>query len=211
MLPEAPLAGVFLLASLAVIVTPGPDMLYVMSRGIGQGQRAGLLSVCGVVTGLCIHAGAAAFGLSQLFAASPVAYDAVRYLGTAYLLYLAWRMVAARQSPLASVTGAQPLASRRIFLQGLMSNLLNPKVALFFLTFLPQFVDPALGSVTLQVLVLAALFNLLGLGVLVAVALAAGRVGAGLCRHPVLERLQTWLAASVLAAVALKIALPDQR
>lgn len=211
MLPDAPVFAVFLAAVVTLTVTPGPDMIYVASRALGQGRAAGVLSTFGVITGTFVHLGLAALGLAELFRYAPWAYDLVRYLGAAYLLYLAWRV--ARSHDEAGFTAARgDRAGRwRIFLQGLTTNLLNPKVALFYLSFLPQFVDPERGSVALQILLLGSCLNGFGLLVKLTVALTAGGLGDWLRRHPRVQRIQAWVTASILAGLALRIALSESR
>ena len=128
----------FFAAVVVLTITPGPDMIYVASRALGQGRAAGVLSAFGVIAGTFVHLGLAAVGLSELFRHSPLAYDLLRYLGAAYLLYLAWRVARTRDEPGFTAARGDRAGRARIFLQGLTTNLLNPKVALFYLSFLPQ-------------------------------------------------------------------------
>ncbi len=154
---------IFGVASFALCATPGPDMLLVAARSAAQGRTAGLLTHLGVAAGSAVHAILLSVGLSQLFLAVPYAYDAVRFLGAAYLLYLAWSAFTERRS----FSSSSPSNNRRsyfvIFKQGFYSNLLNPKVALFYLALFPQFLDPNKGSITLQVLILALVLQAVGL------------------------------------------------
>ncbi len=211
MLPDAPVFAVFLAAVVTLTVTPGPDMIYVASRALGQGRAAGVLSAFGVITGTFVHLGLAALGLAELFRHAPWAYDLVRYLGAAYLLYLAWRVASVGDDVGFSAAQGDRAGRARIYLQGLTTNLLNPKVALFYLSFLPQFVDPERGSVALQVLLLGSCLNGFGLLVKLTVALTAGGLGDWLRRHPRVQRVQAWVTASILAGLALRIALPENR
>ncbi len=214
MLPNAPVVAVFLAAVVALTVTPGPDTIYVASRALGQGRAAGVLSTFGVIAGTFVHLGLAALGLAELFRHAPWAFDLVRYLGAAYLLYLAWRVARSHDEVgfTAARGGKTGRAGRaRIFFQGLTTNLLNPKVALFYLSFLPQFVDPERGSVALQILLLGSCLNGFGLLVKLTVALTAGGLGEWLRRHPRVQRIQAWVTASILAGLALRIALPENR
>ena len=210
LLPEPAVLAVFLAAVLALTVTPGPDMLYVASRSLGQGRIAGVLSAVGVITGTFIHLAAAAVGLSQLFRYSPLAYDLLRYAGAAFLLYLAWRALAGGDD-LGTASGRKPAGSGKIFLQGILTNVLNPKVALFYISFLPQFVDPERGSVALQILVLGSILNGLGLAVKLTVAMTADGLGDWMRAHPRFRKVQAWVTASILAALALRITLPERR
>ena len=166
---------VFLAATLALNLTPGPDMLYISTRSVAQGRRAGILSALGVAAGGIVHMSLVAFGLARVLASVPVAYDAVRYLGAAYLIFLGIRLLTSARAkderPVAADRGS------RIFVQGFITSVLNPKVALFFLAFLPQFADPARGALWWQFLLLGAVFNLSGtlVNLTVAVATSATR------------------------------------
>lgn len=133
MLPDAPVFAVFLAAVVALTITPGPDMIYVASRALGQGRAAGVLSAFGVITGTFVHLGLAALGLAELFRYAPWAYDLVRYLGAAYLLYLAWRVASARDDPGFTAARGSRAGRARSYLQGLTTNPLDPEVALFYL------------------------------------------------------------------------------
>lgn len=148
----------FSAASLALAVTPGPDMILVAARSAAQGGTAGLVTQCGVSAGSAFHAIILALGLSQLFLAVPYAYDLVRYLGAAYLLYLAWQAFTARDSFSSQSSTTKRHSLFVIFRQGFFSNVLNPKVALFYLALFPQFLNPETGSIAFQIMVLASIF-----------------------------------------------------
>lgn len=148
----------FSAASLALAVTPGPDMILVAARSAAQGRMAGLVTQCGVSAGSAFHAIILALGLSQLFLAIPYAYDLVRYLGAAYLLYLTWQAFTASDSFSSQSSSDKRLSLFVIFRQGFFSNVLNPKVALFYLALFPQFLDHETGSVAFQIMVLAGIF-----------------------------------------------------
>jgi threonine/homoserine/homoserine lactone efflux protein len=167
---------VFLLAAFALLVVPGPSVLYVVARGVAQGRAAGFVSALGVGTGALVHVAAAAVGLSALLVASSVAFAAVKYLGAAYLIYLGLRTLLARETDGRPPT-IETRGLRRVFAQGAVVEALNPKTALFFLAFLPQFVDPGRGSVAGQTLLLGALFVALGVCTDGIYALAAGTAG----------------------------------
>ena len=168
--------GLFAAASLALAVTPGPDMILVAARSAAQGRMAGLVTQIGVSTGSAFHAIILALGLSQLFLAVPYAYDLVRYLGAAYLLYLAWQAFRAHDGFSSSQTSEKGLPLLIIFRQGFFSNVLNPKVALFYLALFPQFLDPEVGSVTAQIAILATVFLVIDFAVHVVVIWMAGGV-----------------------------------
>jgi threonine/homoserine/homoserine lactone efflux protein len=180
-MPDAATLAVFAVAAVTLLVIPGPAVLYIVSRSVGQGRAAGLASVCGIHVGSLLHVAAAALGLSALLVSSALAYDAVRYLGAAYLVWLGVQRLLARDEA-AGTAGAARERLGRVFAQGVVVNVLNPKTALFFFAFLPQFVDAAAGSVPLQVAVLGATFVGLGLVTDGAYALLAS-TGAGLLRR----------------------------
>jgi threonine/homoserine/homoserine lactone efflux protein len=163
----------FLVAALTLNLTPGADMTYVMARSAGQGRMAGVASSFGISAGSLVHSILAAIGLSALLASSPTLFLAIQYGGAAYLVYLAWRAWRSASQPLAMQERPRA-ALLQVFLQGAWINLLNPKVALFILAFLPQFVDPSRGHVVEQFLFLGLLFNIGGTTVNIAVALIIG-------------------------------------
>ena len=170
--PLATLAP-FFVAALTLNLTPGADMTYVIARSLGQGRAAGIVSALGVSAGSLVHAMLAAVGLSALLLQSETAFQAIKYAGAAYLLYLAWKAWRATDAA-ASAAPRPPASLGRIFAEGALTNLLNPKVALFILAFLPLFVDPARGSVAGQILFLGLLFNTSGTTVNVLVGWLAG-------------------------------------
>jgi threonine/homoserine/homoserine lactone efflux protein len=151
----------FITGAVILLVVPGPAVTYVVSRSVGHGRAAGLVSVMGIVAGTLCHVVAAALGISALLASSAVAFQFVKYLGAAYLVYLGIKTLRRNDGQLLDADAAETRLIR-IFGQGLLVNLLNPKTAIFFLAFLPQFVDPARGHVTLQILQLGILFALMG-------------------------------------------------
>jgi threonine/homoserine/homoserine lactone efflux protein len=196
----------FALAALLLVLTPGPNMIYCVSRTLCQGRAAGVLSLAGVLVGFVFHVLAAALGLTAVLAAVPYAFDAVRLLGAAYLLWLAWQAV--------KPDGHAPFAARslphdppaRLFRMGFLTNVLNPKVAMFYLSFFPQFLHPERGSVFLQSAALGAVqIGISGLVNLMLV-LGAASVTAVLSRSEGWLRAQRYVMGSVLALIAVKIA-----
>jgi threonine/homoserine/homoserine lactone efflux protein len=163
--------GVFCAATLALNLTPGPDMLYVITRSATEGRAAGIVSALGIATGCVVHTLLVAVGLAGLLAAVPAAFTAVRLVGAGYLMYLGVRRLLSRPGPGPAALAPAPLAA--VYRQGVLTNVLNPKVALFFLAFLPQFVDRTAGGVSLQLAALGTLFNVSGTIVNILVALAA--------------------------------------
>jgi threonine/homoserine/homoserine lactone efflux protein len=193
----------FVTAMLLLNITPGPDMLYVLARSGGQGRAAGIVSALGIGAGCFFHIFAVAFGLAGLLRTVPVAYQVVRYAGAAYLVWLGARTLVSR----AVRPEAQRLAPAQlghIFAQGAITNILNPKVALFFLAFLPQFIDPH-RSAFLQTISLGLLFDLSGTLVNVSVALAAGSIG------NVLPARFRYVTGGVFVGLGLRLALPEHR
>ncbi len=195
-LPEFASLGLFIAAALVLLITPGPAVLYIVARSIDQGRRAGLVSMLGVHAGTLVHVAAAAAGLSALLAASAMAFSVVKYLGAAYLVLLGVRRLLDRRT---SVTSRRPERRhlRRAFLDGVVVNVLNPKTALFFLAFLPQFVMTARGDVGAQVLGLGLLF--VGLGVITdgLYAVGAGTAAHWLRGNPQFARRERWVSGSM--------------
>ncbi len=210
LLPEWSALSLFLVAAFAVGISPGPGMLYAVARGIGQGSGAALVSVLGLSTGSFVNCLVAALGLSAVLAASTIAYDVVRYLGAAYLCYLAFRILLSASEGIA-IDRLHRDALGRIYVQGIVTNIVNPKSALFYLSFVPQFIDPARGSAFMQFILLGLIFNIGGNIVNLVVALFFGRIGDWLSRHPRVWQYQRWFTASVLAGLALHLALSTRR
>ncbi len=200
----------FLTASLALIVVPGPDMIYVLTRSLSQGRSAGLVSAVGVCSGVLVHTAFAAVGLSAILAQSAVAFSVLKYAGAAYLLYLGIRTILDREG-FAAPGRAERARLVTVFRQGVLSNVLNPKVALFFLAFLPQFVDPQAGAAGLQMLAFGIAFTLMGLAVLSVVALFSGALGEWLRSRSSFAGALRWLTGSVLVGLGLRLAIPDRR
>jgi threonine/homoserine/homoserine lactone efflux protein len=201
---------VFIGAGLLLNITPGPDVLYIVGRSIGQGRVAGLVSVLGISTGCLFHVASAALGLSALMLALPLAYDAVRYAGAAYLVWLGVRAIVSKSSPL-HVQRVDPDRLGRVFQQGVLTNMLNPKVALFFLAFLPQFTDPARGPVPLQIALLGLIFIGNGTIVCVIYALAASWLGEWLKTR---YDIATWLnraMGALFIGLGVRLALANRR
>jgi threonine/homoserine/homoserine lactone efflux protein len=196
----------FVAAGLVLNFTPGPDLLYITARSLGQGWRAGAASSLGIAAGCGVHTAAAALGISALLAASPLAYDAIRLCGAAYLIWLGAQALRTRAAP-GAIAELPPAPLRAVFWQGFATNVLNPKVALFFLAFLPQFADPARGAFALQVLVLGLIFIANGLWVCLLVARAAAAVS-GWARRK--AGAMTWIqrgSGALLAGLGLHLAL----
>jgi threonine/homoserine/homoserine lactone efflux protein len=186
-------------------ITPGPDMLYCASRAIGQGRIAGVFSALGSGTGGLIHTAVAAAGLSAIFVYSEIAYEVLKYAGTVYLVYLGIRLILNRRQGLTPISSAVSTIPR-IYLQGMLTTVLNPKVALFFLAFLPQFIDPSRGSVSLQTLTLGTIFCFNGTIVLLVVGLLFGQIGKYLDSRPRFWKIQRWTTGSILITLGASLA-----
>ena len=205
----------FVVASVLLVLTPGPNLLYLISRTLAQGRAAGLVSLAGTTTGFVVHILAAALGLSAVFVAVPVAYDALRWAGAGYLLWLAWDSVRpASGGGAGGVFAPRPLpaaAPAKLFRMGLFTSILNPKVALFYLALFPQFVDPARGSVLAQSLVLGLVQIVVAVIGDTLFVLAAARVARWLGERPAWAAAQRWVLGGVFAAIAVKLALDARR
>jgi threonine/homoserine/homoserine lactone efflux protein len=210
-MPDLATLALFTAACAVLTATPGPDMLLIASRSLGQGRLAGFMTYLGIATGSYLQAFAAALGLSQLFVVVPAAYDILRWAGAAYLAWLAWTTLRA-QAPLFAPDARRrtTVPMRRIFMQGLLTNLLNPKMALFMLALLPQFLKPEAGSIALQVMALATILNLMGLITNGLVILTASRLGHALARRPHLARLPQKLMGVVFGALAVRLAVASR-
>ena len=198
-------------AALMMVLTPGPNMVYLASRSISQGRSAGLISLAGVGLGFLCYLAAAAAGLSRLFAAVPDAYLAVKIAGAAYLAWLAWQMARPGGRSPFDTRALAPSSRRRLFAKGLTTNLVNPKIALMYGALIPQFLRPAAGHLWAQVLQLGAIQILVALSVNALVVLAAARLSGYLRNHPAAMRAQRLTSATVLGAFAVKIATSPAR
>ena len=199
--------ALFVPASLALLLAPGPAVLYIVARSIDQGRLAGLVSVLGISAGAQVHVLAAALGISALLAASALAFSIVKYAGAAYLIYLGLHKLFFEKTSPAEFEPPQAQPLGRIFTQGFIVNLLNPKLALFFLAFLPQFIDPALGPVGLQFLLLGLIFTAIALVSDSGYALLAGTARSWLRARPGFSRGQRVASGGVYVALGLAAAL----
>jgi threonine/homoserine/homoserine lactone efflux protein len=194
--------ALFAVAALALAVVPGPAVLYIVARSVDQGRLAGLVSALGISVGSLVHVVAATIGLSSLLASSATAFTVVKYAGAAYLIFLGIRRLMMREQLENEVMRA-PRSRRRLFADGVVVNVLNPKTALFFVAFLPQFVEPGEGMATLQILVLGLLFTLIALCSDSVWALAAGTLGEWLRRSRWYLGLKRWVTGTVFVGLGL--------
>ncbi|WP_070151766.1 LysE family translocator [Sphingobium phenoxybenzoativorans] len=196
----------FALIALGMVLTPGPNMLYLISRSICQGRRAGLISLGGVAAGFLFYMLCAALGITALLMAVPFAYDALRFAGALYLLWLAWQAIRPGGRSPFQVRDLPPDSPRRLFVMGFMTNLLNPKVAVIYLSLLPQFIDPARGHVLGQSLILGGTQIAISVAVNALIAMTAGSIATLLVQRPSWATIQRWLMATVLGGLAVRMA-----
>jgi threonine/homoserine/homoserine lactone efflux protein len=204
--PEASMLGLFVAAAVVLLITPGPAVLYIVTRSVEQGRLAGLVSALGVHVGTLVHVAAAALGVSALLVSSALAFDIVKYLGALYLVYIGVRKLVGWDQP-AGGQALAPRSLRRLFGQGVVVNILNPKTALFFLAFLPQFVDVSKGAVGFQILVLGLIFVALGVLSDGLYAVAAGTAGGWLKRDGRILRAQRYVGGTVFVGLGVTAAL----
>ena len=200
----------FIGVSWALIIAPGPDMLYVITRGIAHGRRAGILSAIGVVCGILVHTTAAALGLTLILQTSALAFLLVKYIGAAYLIYLgikAWQ----DKSTLSLQSSTAGVTSGALFWQGVLSNVLNPKIAIFFLAFLPQFVEKESSSVAWQMMFLGLTFACFGLCFLLVVGYSSGTIGRWLTNRPQYTQSLQRLAGSILIGLGIRLAFTEHK
>ncbi|MEM7127781.1 MAG: LysE family translocator [Chloroflexota bacterium] len=209
-MPSPTTIGLFVFAAFLFAILPGPDMLYIATRSITQGRNAGIMSALGVQTGTIVHTVAAAAGLSALIATSTIAFSAVKYAGTFYLVYLGIRTFLSEVDALQVRAGEQEKLNR-VYYQGLASNVLNPKAILFFLAFLPQFVDPGRGSASIQLLMLGLILAVVSLPVNVSVGIAGGLVGKWLETRKETQQVSKWVSGSVYIILGIGTALTGMR
>ena len=200
----------FLTASLVVIVAPGPDNILVLTRGISQGRKAAMVSAAGASVGLVCHSVFAAAGLSALLAQSTLAFTVVKYAGAAYLIYLGAKALLSREGFAVPGEG-RTIRLGSVFAQGVASNVMNPKIAVFFLAYLPQFADAKAGSMAPQLLLLGLAFALLTWLIFSVLGYFSGSLGDLLARRPRFSDALRWLTGGVFIALGLRLALPEHR
>ncbi|MET4047524.1 MULTISPECIES: LysE family translocator [unclassified Rhodococcus (in: high G+C Gram-positive bacteria)] len=202
-------AGVFAVA-LAMVLTPGPNMVYLVSRSISQGRVAGLVSLGGVGVGLVVYVVATNLGLAAMFAAVPALYAVIKTAGACYLAWLAWTALRGSRSVF-EVSGLQHDSNTRLFTMGILTNLLNPKMAVMYISIIPQFIDPAAGSILMQGLALGGVQILVGLTVNALIVLAAGSIAMFLASRPSWIKLQRYVMGTVLGLLAVRLAVDPSR
>ena len=205
-MPEISSLLTFALVALGLVLTPGPNMIYLISRSICQGRKAGLVSLGGVALGFVFYMLCAAFGITALIFAVPYAYDVLRISGVVYLLYLAWQAVKPGGRSVFTVRDLPADSGRKLFMMGFITNLANPKIAIMYLSLLPQFISPGHGSILTQSLALGFTQAIISVAVNALIVMMAGQVSLCLAGRPFWQQFQRWLMATVLAGMAVKIA-----
>lgn len=201
----------FLTASLALIAQPGPNMIYIVTRGVSQGRGAALVSVLGMGTGQTIHTMFAALGLSAVLQQSAAAFSVVKYAGAAYLIYLGLRTLLRREGLPSPETTIPRMGLFRVYRQGAALSIFNPYLALFFLAYLPQFANPETGSIALQLVVLGMAYTLLALITYGTIAYFSGALGDRLATAPRFSKVLQWLSGSILVGLGLRLAFAERR
>ena len=199
----------FFTSSVLLALAPGPDNLFVMVQAAQRGKMAGLAVTLGLCTGLLGHTTAVAFGLAAVFKASAIAFNLLKYLGAAYLLYLAWGAFRAGGDGDTEARSVD-LSFIRLYRRGIIMNITNPKVSIFFLAFLPQFADPQYGSLIPQMILLGALFILATILIFGGISLLAGAFGERFRESGRAKRILNWLAGGVFAGLAIKLAITER-
>ncbi|WP_114819187.1 LysE family translocator [Chryseobacterium sp. KLBC 52] len=197
----------FILAALILVISPGPNMIYLISKSITQGKKSGFISLAGVVCGFLFHIIMVSFGLTAVLLAVPLAYTILKTLGTVYLLYLAYQAIKPKSRNIFDVdkNGAHD-SPKKLFTIGFLTNVLNPKVAVFYLSFFPQFIKPEYGSILTQSLELGVIQVLISFSINFIIVLTAARVAVFFSNNPVWIKVQKWFMASVLTYLAIKMA-----
>ena len=208
MLPTETISAFFLASALLAIV-PGPDNVFVLTQSALHGKLSGLVVVFGLCTGLLVHTGAVAFGVAVLFQASALAFTLLKVIGAGYLLYLAWQIFRASPEQIHMRNNSQRSLGT-LYRRGIIMNITNPKVSIFFLAFLPQFADPERGSISLQMIALGGIFIVATILVFSAVALIGGALGDWLNRSSRAQKMMNWVAGTVFVGLALKLATAER-
>ncbi|MGS2740331.1 LysE family translocator [Sinomicrobium sp. M5D2P17] len=196
----------FSLAALIMVLTPGPNMIYLISRSLSQGKEAGIISLFGVICGFLFHIVMVSFGLTAIFFAVPYAYMVIKVLGVGYLLFLAYKAVRSKENVFNPDRTLKRDSGMKLFHIGFLTNVLNPKMAVFYLSFFPQFIKPEYGSVLGQSFQLGLVQVLISFSVNFLIVLFASRMSVWFSRNPFWARVQKWFMASVLTGLAVKIA-----
>ncbi|WP_375725179.1 LysE family translocator [Arcobacter sp. KX21116] len=200
----------FILASFLLCLAPGPDNIYVLTQGMTKSKKAALVTTLGLCSGLIIHTSAAAFGISVIFKTSEIAFNIVKFAGAAYLLYIAFQAFKYRNEPLDLSVQNSSNELKKLYIKGFFMNILNPKVSIFFLAFLPQFVTPENGSVPMQMIILGLVFMALTIIVFSSIGIAGNLLSAKLIQKPSIVKYMNIMTSFVLGGLAVKLALSQR-
>jgi threonine/homoserine/homoserine lactone efflux protein len=200
----------FLIASFLLCLAPGPDNIYVLAQGMTKSKKAAVITTLGLTTGIIVHTTAAAFGISVIFKTSEIAFNIVKYAGAAYLLYIAYQAFKYRNEPLDLSVQNSSGELKKLYIKGFFMNVLNPKVSIFFLAFLPQFVTPANGNVPMQMITLGLIFMVLTIIVFSSIGIAGNVLSAKLIEKPNIVKYMNIMTSFVLGTLAVKLALSSR-
>ena len=202
--------SMFIFASFLLCLAPGPDNIYVLTQGITKSKTAAVVTTLGLTTGLIIHTSAAALGISVIFQTSELAFNVVKYVGAAYLLYIAYQAFKYRNEPLDLSVQNSSSELKKLYVKGFIMNILNPKVSIFFLAFLPQFVNPQMGNIPMQMIILGLIFMVLTIVVFSSIGVAANLLSSKLLQKPSIVKYMNILTSFVLVSLGIKLALSQR-
>lgn len=200
----------FIAASFLLCLAPGPDNIYVLTQGMTKSKKAAIITTLGLTTGIIIHTSAAAFGISVIFQTSEIAFNIVKYVGAGYLIYIAYQAFKYRNEPLDLSTQDSSSELKKLYLKGFIMNILNPKVSIFFLAFLPQFVTPSNGNIPMQMITLGIIFMILTIIVFSSIGVAGNILSSKLLEKPSIVKYMNILTSFVLGGLAIKLALSSR-
>ncbi len=200
----------FIAASFLLCLAPGPDNIYVLTQGMTKSKKAAIVTTLGLTTGLIIHTSAAAFGISVIFQTSEIAFNIVKYVGAAYLLYIAYQAFKYRNEKLDLSVQNSSSELKKLYFKGFIMNILNPKVSIFFLAFLPQFVNTASGNVPMQMITLGGVFMVLTIVVFSSIGVAGNLLSSKLLEKPNIVKYMNVLTSFVLVSLGIKLALSQR-
>ena len=198
---------IFIIAAFGLVITPGPNMIYLISRSISQGKQAGMISLAGVIVGFLFHVIMVSFGLTAILMAVPFAYTFLKWLGVGYLLYLAWNAIKPGSKSVFETTSLKDDSNFKLFQMGFLTNVLNPKIAVFYMSFFPQFIKPEYGNVLLQNFQLGFTQMTVSFSVNLMIVLFASSISTWFSERPTWIKIQKWFMAGILGSLALKLAI----
>ena len=201
---------IFIAASFLLCLAPGPDNIYVLTQGITKSKKAAIVTTLGLCSGLIIHTSAAALGISVIFQTSEMAFNIVKYIGALYLLYSAYQAFKYRNEPLDLSVENSSSQLKKLFFKGFIMNILNPKVSIFFLAFLPQFVNTQAGNIPMQMIILGIIFMIMTVIVFSSIGIAANMLSVKLQKNPSIVKVMNILTSTVLVALGIKLALSQR-